>query len=51
MSLHNLTTTLPEETARFNGFLRESIASGQNAIRMPFPMQGGIYRIHWQAAM
>ncbi len=51
VSLHNLTTTLPEETARFNGFLRESIASGQNAIRMPFPMQGGIYRIHWQAAM
>jgi hypothetical protein len=48
VALHNLSTPLREETERCNQLVRSAMISGTRLVRIPYPVQGAIYRIHWE---
>lgn len=48
VGLHNLNTPLMEETERCAQLVRSAMISGTRSVRIPYPVQGAIYRIYWE---
>lgn len=48
VALHDMNAPLPEEIERCRQLVRATMVSGKRAVEIPYPLQGGIYRIHWE---
>ena len=48
VGLHNLNTPLMEEKERCGQLVRSAMISGTRSVRIPYPVQGAIYRIYWE---